>query len=210
MPYSISDSVAQLTKGNQRFIKAKPRNAYSNLQKIHDLIRGFLKTGQQPYAAILTCADARIPLELVFDAQPGSLFVVRVAGNIATSEIIASLEFAVASLNVPVILVLGHTLCGALSAARKGLPTTAVNDPACVHQSPHLQLLIEKIQTQITSTTSTDTESTCLETLVASTCKELVNSSCLLNSYKDQGRIQIMGGIYATDSGTVNWLKNTR
>lgn len=206
MPHTIDSSLKQLTQGNQRFIKAKPRNAYSNLQKIHDLIRGFLKTGQQPYAAILTCADARIPLELVFDAKPGDLFVVRVAGNIATPEIIASIEFAVAQLAVPIILVLGHSNCGALSLARSGLPIPALEDPACVHQSPHLQQLINHIQSQIASTPNRDDEQTCLQTLVCSTCEHLANESCLLKAYVDQQRIRIVGGVYATDSGKVNWL----
>jgi carbonic anhydrase len=206
MPHSIDSSLTQLTKGNQRFIKAKPRNAYSNLQKIHDLIRGFVKAGQQPYAAILTCADARIPLELVFDAKPGDLFVVRVAGNIATPEIIASLEFAVAQLAVPVILVLGHTNCGALGLARSGLPITAIEDPACAHQSPHIQQLVNHIQQKIALVPDKQDEGTCLQTLVAQTCEHLAEESCLISSYVEQQRIRIVGGVYATDSGKVNWL----
>lgn len=207
MPHSIEHSLTQLAKGNQRFIKAKPRNAYGNLQKIHDLIRGFVKTGQQPYAAVLTCADARIPLELVFDAKPGDLFVVRVAGNIATPEIIASLEFAVAQLAVPVILVLGHTNCGALNLARSGLPIQALADPACVHQSPHLHQLVNQIQTHIAQTPNRDDEQVCLKTLVSSTCNQLASNSCLLKTYVEQQRIQIIGGVYATDSGRVDWLE---
>lgn len=206
MPHSIEYSLTQLTKGNQRFIKAKPRNTYGNLQKIHDLIRGFVITGQQPYAAILTCADARIPLELVFDAKPGDLFVVRVAGNIATPEIIASLEFAVAQLVVPVILVLGHTNCGALNLARSGLPTATLENPACVHQSPHLHQLIYQIQALIAHKPKLEDEHTCLQSLVSNTCVQLANDSCLLKIYSEQQRIRIIGGIYATDSGRVEWL----
>ena len=74
---------------------------------------------QEPFAAVLACADSRVPIELAFDQTIGHIFVTRVAGNIVTPEIIASLEYAVAVLGVKVLLVLGHTGCGAVKAAMK-------------------------------------------------------------------------------------------
>eukprot|EP00128_Syssomonas_multiformis_P012890 Colp12_sorted_trinity150504_noHs@15171 len=79
-----------------------------------------LSTGQNPVAAVLGCADSRAPIELAFDQGFGDLFVCRIAGNLATNEEIGSLEFAVASLGVKVIMVLGHTSCGAVTAALTG------------------------------------------------------------------------------------------
>ena len=72
---------------------------------------------QQPFAALLSCADSRVPVEIIFDQSIGELFVTRVAGNIATPEIIASLEYGAAVLGIKVILVLGHAGCGAVKAA---------------------------------------------------------------------------------------------
>ena len=74
---------------------------------------------QEPFAAVLSCADSRVPVELIFDQTIGHIFVTRIAGNIATSEIIASLEYGVAVLGVKVLLVIGHSNCGAVKAAMK-------------------------------------------------------------------------------------------
>jgi carbonic anhydrase len=108
-------ALEELLTGNQRFAA----NQLSSLE--HDLI--VLKEKnvdkQEPFAAVLSCADSRVPVELVFDQTIGHIFVTRVAGNIATPEIIASLEYGVAVLGVTVLLVLGHSSCGAVKAAMK-------------------------------------------------------------------------------------------
>jgi len=84
------------------------------------LIKQHTEHSQQPFAGVLACADSRVPVEIVFDQTIGKLFVTRVAGNIATSEIIASLEYGVVVLGTKVIMVLGHSSCGAVSAAISG------------------------------------------------------------------------------------------
>lgn len=103
----------ELLAGNQRF-------AANQLASIdHDLaiLKAHTVEKQQPFAAVLSCADSRVPVELVFDQTIGHIFVTRVAGNVVTPEIIASLEFGVAALGVKAILVLGHSSCGAVKAA---------------------------------------------------------------------------------------------
>jgi carbonic anhydrase len=102
--------------GNRRF-------AGNQLTSIaHDLIVLKERTveKQEPFAAVLSCADSRVPVELIFDQTIGEIFVTRVAGNIVTPEIVASLEYAVAVLGTEVLLVLGHVGCGAVKAAMKG------------------------------------------------------------------------------------------
>src|SRR3982075_3373753 len=108
-------SLELLMKGNKRYVEGVSRR--------HDFKREreALVGGQNPYAAILSCADSRIAPEYAFDSGRGDLFVCRVAGNFANTETIASLEYAVAVLNVPAILVLGHDNCGAVDAAIKSL-----------------------------------------------------------------------------------------
>ncbi|GGA56237.1 carbonic anhydrase [Edaphobacter acidisoli] len=115
-PLGPDEAVRELMAGNERFVAGK----LSSFD--HDL--AILKAGtvekQEPFAAVLSCADSRVPVELVFDQSIGHLFVTRVAGNMVTPEIIGSLEYGVAVLGVKAILVLGHAKCGAVSAAMKG------------------------------------------------------------------------------------------
>jgi carbonic anhydrase len=108
-------ALQELMAGNRRF-------AANELTSIsHDLtiLKARTVDKQEPFAAVLSCADSRVPVELVFDQTIGHLFVTRVAGNIATPEIIASLEYGVAVLGVKSLLVLGHSACGAVKAAMK-------------------------------------------------------------------------------------------
>lgn len=112
---SPEEAMKELLSGNQRFADNKLTSFEHDLRKLRD------KTvaKQEPFAAVLSCADSRVPVELIFDQTIGQIFVTRVAGNIATSELIASLEYGVAVLGVKALLVLGHASCGAVKAAMK-------------------------------------------------------------------------------------------
>ena len=111
---STPDGALQaLMNGNARFLAHNMTSFNEDL----DLINRGIPESHQPFAAILSCADARLSPEIIFDQVMGDLFITRVAGNIATPEIIASLEYAVAALNVRLIMVLGHGACGAVTAA---------------------------------------------------------------------------------------------
>jgi carbonic anhydrase len=108
-------ALRELLAGNERFAA----NQLTSIE--HDLkaLKDHTVEKQEPFAAVLSCADSRVPVELVFDQTIGHLFVTRVAGNLVTPEIIGSLEYGVAVLGVKVLLVLGHTSCGAVKAAMK-------------------------------------------------------------------------------------------
>lgn len=111
--FGPDEALRELLAGNQRF-------ATNQLTSIaHDLIIMKERTvnRQEPFAAVLACADSRIPVELVFDQTIGHIFVTRVAGNVVTPEIVASLEFGVAVLGIKALLVIGHSSCGAVRAA---------------------------------------------------------------------------------------------
>src|SRR5262245_7251339 len=103
----------ELVAGNQRFAA----NQMTSIQHDLEVLKNRTAEKQEPFAAVLACADSRVPVEMIFDQTIGQVFVTRVAGNLATSEIIASLEYGVAVLGVKVVLVLGHTNCGAVKAA---------------------------------------------------------------------------------------------
>jgi carbonic anhydrase len=104
-----------LMAGNERF----DNNQLTSIEHDLRMLKENTVEKQEPFAAVLACADSRVPIELVFDQTIGHIFVTRVAGNIVTPEIVASLEYAVAVLGVKVLLVLGHTGCGAVKAAMK-------------------------------------------------------------------------------------------
>jgi carbonic anhydrase len=115
MPTSVDEVIRELTAGNARFVAGKLTSFDLDLK----ILREKTVEKQEPFAAILACADSRLPVELIFDQSIGHLFVARVAGNMITPEIIGSLEYGVAVLGVKAIMVLGHGKCGAVSAAMK-------------------------------------------------------------------------------------------
>jgi carbonic anhydrase len=114
-PLTPDAALRELMAGNERF----DNNQLTSVEHDLRILKENTVEKQEPFAAVLACADSRVPIELVFDQTIGHIFVTRVAGNIVTPEIIASLEYAVAVLGVKALLVLGHTGCGAVKAAMK-------------------------------------------------------------------------------------------
>lgn len=111
-------ALKELMDGNQRYVDGRPTAPQHDL----DILHAKAAEKQEPFAAVLSCADSRVPVELVFDQTIGHLFVCRVAGNIASTDIIASLEYGAAVLGTKAILVLGHESCGAVKATIDGKP----------------------------------------------------------------------------------------
>jgi carbonic anhydrase len=108
-------ALKELLAGNGRFAA----NQLTSVEHDLEILKEHTADKQEPFAALLACADSRVPVELIFDQTIGHIFVARVAGNMVTPEIIATLEYGVAALGVKVVLVLGHTNCGAVKAAMK-------------------------------------------------------------------------------------------
>jgi carbonic anhydrase len=109
------EALRELMAGNERF----DNNQLTSIEHDLKVLKENTVEKQEPFAAVLACSDSRVPIELVFDQTIGHIFVVRVAGNIVTPEILASLEYAVAVMGVKVVLVLGHSGCGAVKATMK-------------------------------------------------------------------------------------------
>ena len=130
---SGDEALARLVEGNERYVQRTPRDSGMRLDDFVELAKG-----QQPYATILGCADSRVPPELIFDAGPGELFVIRVAGNVLAPEVAGSLQYAGRHLKTPLFMVLGHDHCGAVSAA------LASRNEGVRHHS-RIQLLIDGI-----------------------------------------------------------------
>ncbi len=110
------DALDAMMEGNRRFTEGRLQSLNEDLS----ILKAKTAEKQEPFAAVLSCADSRVPVEFVFDQSIGQLFVVRVAGNIATPEIIASLEYGIAVLGARLLMVLGHSNCGAVKATIEG------------------------------------------------------------------------------------------
>jgi carbonic anhydrase len=113
LPATPDDAIALALAGNRRFVDGQSTVYHKDL----DLLHARTAEDQHPFVAILACADSRVPVGLVLDEHIGRVFVTRIAGNTASTEVIASLEYAVAILGVKAIIVMGHTNCGAIKAA---------------------------------------------------------------------------------------------
>jgi carbonic anhydrase len=114
-PATPDEALRALVEGNARFAQGKVTNPHRTLTRLQEL-----GTRQAPFAAVLACSDSRVPVEILFDQGFGDIFVARVAGNIASSEVIGSLEYATAVLGAKLVLVLGHSACGAVKATMQG------------------------------------------------------------------------------------------
>jgi carbonic anhydrase len=188
---------AELMAGNQRFVSGQPQTvALVSL-------RQSLAKSQHPKAIVLSCSDSRVPPELVFDQSLGDLFVVRAAGNIADPIGLGSMEYAVEHLGSTVLVVLGHTKCGAVTAACSGdkMPTS------------NLQAMVDKIEPAVVKVKN----STKGDALVEAAIKENVHQSAhdvlahseVLKHAQEEGKLTVYEAEYQLDTGRVVPLEKT-
>lgn len=200
-PNSIppAEALDRLMQGNARYAANTPSN------KDYSAGRVARVAAQYPIAAIVGCADSRVAPELAFDQGPGDLFVVRVAGNFVNDDILASLEYGVEFLGVPLIMVLGHTQCGAVTATVKALKDGA-------HLPGHLPELVRAIKPAVQmAKTAKGAQG---DDLVAQTTIEnvrlnagrLIASRPMIGPYVKSGKVKIVGGIYDLATGKVTLL----
>ncbi len=117
---SARDALERLKQGNRRILQGEAKGLGRITAQRREELTEKARAGQAPFAVILSCADSRVPVEILFDAGPGELFVVRVAGNVANPSSIASIEYAVANLGAKLVVVMAHESCGAVAAAIEG------------------------------------------------------------------------------------------
>ena len=188
-------SLERLQKGNARYV--------DGVSLRHDFKheREALAGGQNPYAAILSCADSRIAPEYAFDSGRGDLFVCRVAGNFATDEVIASMEYAVAVLNVPLILVLGHDSCGAVDAAIKSLKD---DKPL----PGHMPSLVAGVAPAVKAVSSQggDTLGKAIRQNVIDNVAKFGSATPILAAAVEQRKLRVVGGVYGLKDGRVDMV----
>lgn len=188
-------SLALLMRGNKRYVEGKSRR--------HDFKREreALVGGQNPYAGILSCADSRIAPEYAFDSGRGDLFVCRVAGNFANPDTIASMEYAVAMLGTPLIMVLGHDACGAVDATIKSIKDNTT-------LPGHLPSLVTSLAPAVKAVSEKpgDPLDNAIRQNVIDNVAKLKTAGPILSSAVEQRKLKVVGGIYRLRDGRVDMI----
>lgn len=183
----------RLLAGNKRYVEGIDDNPVH----FQDVEKALIK-GQNPYATILACADSRVSPEHCFDEALGDLFVVRTAGNYLTSHIVASIEYAVAVLKTPLVMVVGHESCGAVKAAIEAVDT---------HKDfpGHIQLMASAIAPAVRAVSDTSS-SRLLNVTKANVIKNVERlrvKTPVIDAYHDEKKVRVVGGIYHLKTGLV-------
>jgi carbonic anhydrase len=181
-------AIDALYKGNKRFSIQKVQQPNQGSFRLREVAKG-----QKPFAAILGCADSRVPTEIIFDQGLGDLFVVRVAGNVATAEEVGSLEFGTLVLGAKVIMVLGHERCGAVDAAIQAKPVPGKIGSILAKIQPAVNATAGQSGDRLKSTTIANIKSQIAELKASSVLADLIKT----------GKLKIVGGFYDLDTGVV-------
>ena len=186
----IQEIIERLKEGNERFVVDKLDGKLQDSSR-----RSALTTGQQPDVIILSCADSRVVPELAFDTGLGELFVVRVAGNVANTSSVASIEYAVAHCGSKVIVVLGHQSCGAVTAAVNG-----------GDNGYNLNHLLAHITPAINASAAGAPINEVVKKNAELTVNELINRSAIIKNAVESGDVKTVPAYYNLDSGKVDFL----
>jgi len=196
------EALARLQQGNRRFVAnhlAVPTD--------HQARRNELVSGQEPFAIILGCSDSRVPAELVFDQGFGDLFVIRVAGNIVAPSQIGSVEFAAARFGTRLVVVLGHSSCGAIQATIEELHRPTVN------QSPNLKAIVDRIRPGVADIVTTRepegalaVEHAAMAANVRASVDQFRHGSAIIENLIAKDGLVVTGAWYSLETGKVEFL----
>ena len=197
---SAHEALKKLQAGNRRFVSGERVPVISGPMSPRGRV-----AGQEPFAIILGCADSRVPVELVFDQGAGDLFVVRVAGNVAAPPLVGSVEFAVERFRTPLVVVLGHSMCGAILATLEELEQT--NQEI----SPSLRAILARIQSSVEPLLGSglDRDELVAQAVRANICASanaLRNGSPLLERLIEREGLLVVGAEYSLETGKVDFF----
>ena len=201
---SAAEALARLRAGNERFV-ANTRDADAFISHTR---RAELAAGQQPFAIILGCSDSRVPAEIVFDQGLGDLFVIRVAGNIVAPSQVGSVEFAAARYGTRLVVVLGHSQCGAILATIEELRMPSER------QSPNLHAIVDRVRPSVEGllarAAGQDTERLVAQAVranIRASVQHLRHGSPVLEQLiRDEG-VLVVGAEYSLETGVVEFFE---
>jgi carbonic anhydrase len=196
-----SAALAKLLAGNARYAAGRVLHPDADLAR-----RRVLAGGQQPFATIVSCADSRVPPELVFDQGLGDLFVIRVAGNVVDDAVIASAEYAVIHLGCPLIMVLGHQKCGAVTATIEALDGKGSAEDAETHIGALARLIAPAVKA-VPKTAPDRLDAAVVENARRSAAQLLAESRPLRERVR-AGRLKVVSARYGLEDGKVSGLKD--
>lgn len=189
--YTFEEALTLLKEGNIRYSENKMVHPSQDLNRMLEVAKG-----QNPFAVILTCSDSRVVPEFIFDRGVGDLFVIRNAGNIVDATVLGTIEYAIEHLHVPLVIVLGHTYCGAVTAAHKG--------DVC---EGHLNSILAEINPVIVR--NTEGESGLDKSIMNNigNCVEKIRTSQpVISRFVEEGKVRVIGALYDLNSGDVDFL----
>ena len=182
----------KLKAGNQRFVSGNSKHPHESAD-----LRSKLLAGQHPFAVVVGCSDSRVPPDLLFDCGFGELFVIRVAGNVVDTDELASIEYAVDHLDTKLVVVLGHTGCGAVTAA--------MDDRVCEHEPKEICDLVQKIRSNIGDYSSLTLDQAVSKNVQGTTASVSMIAD-IQKSIAERGVI-VQPAIYHMESGVVEWIQ---
>lgn len=182
-------AMAELMAGNQRFVEGRPVGPHRSMARVRELA-----ASQSPFAAVLSCADSRVPVEILFDQGFGDVFVCRAAGNIVTPELIGSLEFGTMVLGAQALVVLGHTGCGAVRATIAGEPVPG-----------QISSLYRHIRPAVDRSATRELEDVTRHN-VRVQAELLRTASPVIAQLVRENRLAVAGGVYDLGTGRVTML----
>jgi carbonic anhydrase len=196
---TATEALSRLKSGNDRFSHDAALG-----QAIDHVRREVLAKGQSPFAMVLSCADSRVPPEVVFNVGLGDLFVVRAAGEVTDRSILASLEYGAEHLHTPLLVVLGHESCGAVKAASDAAAAAAGKHGAS--HGPNLDYLLHAIEPAVARTAKTPEEARLAAAIKANVdlvIDDMLRSSAILRTLVHDHKLQLVGAYYELASGKV-------
>lgn len=197
---SADEALQKLMDGNARFVK----NQMSG-QKLCDLAtRQLLSKGQQPYAVILTCSDSRVPPEIVFDKGLGEIFVIRVAGNVTDPVVLGSVEYAAEHLGSPLVMVLGHERCGAVTAAVEAKGKPEGNIGAIVKK---ISPAVKQAKSEYTGNDKSRLVETAINDNARLVAASITRQSKVIAKLVKDGKVKVVAAKYDLDDGVVTLMK---
>lgn len=196
---SPQEALNKLTEGNKRFATGNSIHPNRYEETKNELINR-----QKPFVAVLSCSDSRVPVEIIFDAGLGDIFSVRTAGHVLSKEVIGSLEYAVKSLGVKLILILGHENCGAIGTAVQAYQSNTHNDLSENLQSimAHIYPAIEKVEVGCNDFMSSAVKSNILYQF-----EDLMKKDLYIDQKVKEGEIALVGAMYSLASGKVEIIR---
>ncbi len=204
---SAAEALDRLRDGNRRFVSQEPgRDGNQNRAP-----GPWLSGGQEPFAIVLGCSDSRVPMEIVFDQGLGDLFVVRVAGNIVAPPILGSIEFAAQEFGTRLVVVLGHTECGAVLASLE-----TIERPGEI-SSPNLQSIIDRVLPSVAGSVRDgrdlepdDLVRNAIRRNVRASAAQIRRDSRVLAGLIETAGLKIVGAEYSIDTGEVEFFDESR